>query len=242
MKRVAVIAVLILLVACSTKNRQDKFFNEVSALSKEEVMAKGDGLLEKKKYEEARKYYSFLADSFPNDPLGRIAALKVADSFFAGRDLESLTEAQVRYKDFVNRFPNDPNRPYALLMLGKCSFDQGKGPMRDLTPINDAAGSFRQLVEQYPDSTYTPEASDLLGKCEQDLGEHELLVARYYWNVGAWAGARMRLEYLLSHYPATEAAQKGKQMLADLGERGTFPSSTRSATPVPSPSVGQPQR
>jgi outer membrane protein assembly factor BamD len=235
MRRVAVMILLVLLAACSSGRSKDTFFNEVSALSKEDVMARGEALLKKKQYEDARKYFSFLADSFPNDPIGRVAALKVADSFFAGHNLETYTEAQVRYKDFANRFPNDPNRPYALLMLGKCSFEQSRGPMRDLTPIDEAAKSFREIVDQYPDSAYATEARGLLTKCEEDLGEHELLVARYYWNVHAWAGVRLRLDYLLAHYPSTNAARKGKEMLAKLGDRGVLPSSGAPAVPPSSP-------
>ena len=118
------------ITGCKTAKPEQEFFNQVSTMTKEELLAKGDSLTEKKHWEEARKYYSFLSDSFPNDPLGRRAALKVADTFFAQRDLESLTEAQLRFRDFSNRFPSDPARAYALLMLGKCSFQQHRGPQR----------------------------------------------------------------------------------------------------------------
>ena len=106
MRRAAFAAAAIMLVAaCATKNTQNQFLGEVGSLSKEEIMARGDAIAAKKKWQDARKYYSFLADSVPNDPLGRQAALKVADTFYDEGDTESLTEAQLRYKDFSNRFP-----------------------------------------------------------------------------------------------------------------------------------------
>jgi len=220
MRRAALALVLIAVAGCSARSTDQRFFDEVTALSKEEIMARGDALLEDKKTTEARRYYGFLADSFPNDPLGRLAAIRVADTYYRGRDLESLTEARLRYRDFVNRFPNDPNRPYALLMLGKCSYQQAKGPLRDLTPVKEAADSFRQVVELFPDSEYAKEAGELFAACREDLSRHELIVARYYFSLEAWRGARARLEYLLENYPGTAAAEEGAALLRELADKG----------------------
>jgi outer membrane protein assembly factor BamD len=233
---VAALAIVVLVVACSSKNPQGKFFAEVASLSKEEIMARGDALVAKKQLVDARKYYSFLADSFPNDPLGRQAALKVADTYYRTHDVEGLTEARLRYKDFANRFPNDPEHPYALLMLGKCSYQQSKGPLRDLAPVHEALASFKQVVEQFPESTYASEARELLAHCLEDLGQHEFLVARYYYNIGDLVGTRLRLQYLLANYPDTQAARDGKQLLTTLGDRGVVPPPPPPA-PTPTPSV-----
>lgn len=238
-RRWLVFALIVASVACSSKKQDQKFLDEVSALSKDQILARGDELAEKKKWEEARKFYSFLADSFPNDPLGRKASLKVADTFYQRKDVESLTEAQLRFKDFANRYPNDPNRPYALLMLGKCHFQQSRGPLRDLTPIHEAADSFRQVVELYPDSPQAPEARDLLKKCTEDLALHEYEVARYYFNIGAWTGARMRLQYLLSTYPGTGAAREGTALLKRVDEKTAAGGGSK---PTPTPENTAPQR
>jgi outer membrane protein assembly factor BamD len=213
MKRLLASAVVFLLVGCSTKNPESHFLDEVSSLSKEQVLARGDALAAKKRWDDARKYYSFLADSFPNDPLGRKAALQVADTFFAQRDTESLTEAQLRFKDFANRFPNDPSRAYALLMLGKCSFSQRKGPERDLTHVREATESLRQVLQLFPNSPYAAEAKALLARCLDDLSEHELGIAKYYINIKAWIGAKQRLDYLIVTYPETAAAKVAVELL-----------------------------
>jgi outer membrane protein assembly factor BamD (BamD/ComL family) len=84
MKRLVLLLLLaVAFLGCKTAKPEQEFFNQVSTMTKEELLTKGDSLSEKKHWEEARKYYSFLSDSFPNDPLGRRAALKVADTFFA---------------------------------------------------------------------------------------------------------------------------------------------------------------
>lgn len=216
MKQVAVIVVFLLVLGCSNRNPEQKFLEEVGNLAKDEIVARGDDAAARKRWDEARRYYSFVADAFPNDPLGRQAALRIADTFFRGRDLESITEAQLRYRDFANRFPNDPQRPYALLMLGKCSLQQARGPLRDLTPIREALASFDQVTELYPDSEFAAEASELRAKSKEDLAQHELEVARFYQRQRALLGAKNRLEYLLTTYPDSQAASEGKSLLEEI--------------------------
>lgn len=232
MRRLMAAAALLFLAACSHKNPEQGFLNEMGSLSKEQILAKGDELTAKKKWEEARKYYSFLSDSFPNDPVGRKGALKVADTFYNAHDTESLTEAQLRYRDFVNRFPNDPNRAYALLMLGKVSYAQRKGPLRDLTPVREAADNLKHAVQLYPNSPYAKEARELLSKCLEDLAKHEYLIASHYANIGAWAGARQRLDFLYASYPDTETAKTAAPLMKKVQERFSLPTE-----PPPTPAV-----
>ncbi|MBZ5587623.1 MAG: outer membrane protein assembly factor BamD [Acidobacteriia bacterium] len=231
MRRWFLIAAVVVLAACATKKGEQVFLDEVGTQSKEQIMARGDALAAKKKWEQARKYYTFLSDTFPNDLLGRKAALKVADSFFAIGDTEGLTEAQLRYKDFSNRFPSDPNRAYALLMLAKCSMKQAKGPLRDLTPVHEATDSLKQLLQLFPTSGYANEASVFLSKCLENLAQHEFLVASYYANVERWVGAKQRLDYLFENYPDTATAKAAKPLMQKVeahlrGSAAPTPTST----------------
>ncbi len=232
----AIVAALALaLAAChSSRNAEQAFLDEVGAQSKEQIMARGDALAAKKKWEEARKYYTFLSDTFPNDPTGRRATLKVADTFFAVGDLEGYTEAQLRYKDFSNRFPSDPNRAYALLMLAKCSFKQHKGPLRDLAPLHEATDSLKQMLQLFPNSQYAPEAKEMLAKCLEELAQHEYLIAKYYANVQAWVGAKQRLDYLFANYPDTATAKAAKPLAAKVDEKLAWrPAPAPTPTPPP---------
>jgi outer membrane protein assembly factor BamD len=237
MKRFVLLLLLaVAVMGCKTSKPEQEFFNKVSTMTKEELLANGDALAEKKRWEEARKYYSFLSDSFPNDPLGRRAALKVADTFFAQKDTESLTEAQLRYRDFSNRFPSDPARAYALLMLGKCNFQQHRGPERDLAPVREAAQAFRQVVQLFPDAPQAKEAGELYAQCQEDLATHELRIARYYAQTLSWEGAWQRLNFLFQNYPDTKAARDAQPLLEQVKkvrEEAGLTSPTPAPTPAP---------
>jgi outer membrane protein assembly factor BamD len=239
MKRAVIVALALLLAGCSAKEQDQLFLDEMGQLSKEEILAKGDALAADKDREQARRYYSFLADSFPNDPVGRRAALKIADTYFESKDVESLTEAQLRYKDFANRFPNDSNRAYAMLQLAKTYSKQRKGPLRDLTPAREATATLRQMAELFPDSPHNAEAQELLASCLEDLANHELEVAKYYITSKGWQGAYLRLTYLIENYPQSKAADEARGLLAKaeavIGPLDDAPGAS-AATPTPRPS------
>jgi len=240
MRRHLAAALALALAACASNEKDQLFLDEMGQLTKEEILAKGDALAADKEREEARRYYSFLADSFPNDPVGRRAALKIADSFFAQKDIESLTEAQLRYKDFANRFPNDPNRAYALLQLGKTYAKQRKGPLRDLAPAREAVSALTQLLELFPAAESAAEARELLASCREDLALHELEIAKYYITSKGWQGAYQRLTYLLANYPEAAAATEGRALLAEVeGHLGLAQRGAAAGTPAGAPDPSQ---
>ena len=203
-QRSALVAVLVGAVAltgCSSSSRDDQVLTELANLDKQQIYDKAEALYQDEDYEEARRYFSFLYDTFPNDPLGHKAALRVADTYQTKRDTANLMEARLRYRDFANRYPNDPDRDYALLMVGHTYTARKLRPDRDMTSIEEALGAYQQLVNLYPDSEHAAEALDRIAILRELLAEHEWLVAQFYYRNKWWLGALWRLEYLQDNYP-----------------------------------------
>jgi outer membrane protein assembly factor BamD len=198
---ILVTGITIILSSCASTPKEDEILEELANMDKETIFSLAEELYTKKKYEEARKYFSFVYDTFPNDPLGHKAALRVADTYSVKRDTTSLTEARLRYRDFANRYPNDPDRDYALLMVGQTYTTRKLKPDRDLSPLLEAVNAYQQLITLYPDSRYAPEAASRLDEVQEVLAEHELLVASFYMKNKRWRGALWRLEYLKEYYP-----------------------------------------
>jgi outer membrane protein assembly factor BamD len=193
---------LFLTLSCASKGlKEEKLLEELSNLDKATIFDRAEALYQEKKYVEARQLFSFVYDSFPNDPLGHKAALRVADTYSVKTDVTNLTEARLRYRDFANRYPNDPDRDYALLMVGHTFSARKLRPDRDLSPIHEALGAYRQLTNLYPNSRYAPEAEERMGGLEELLAEHEWLVSTYYFRNKRWIGAKWRLEYIVENYP-----------------------------------------
>ena len=70
---------------------------QLAKLTKEQAFQKGEEQYAKKKYQKARTYFSYIFENFPNDPFGRRALLRVADSYFAAY---KLTISTVKFESY----------------------------------------------------------------------------------------------------------------------------------------------
>ena len=205
MQRIARVAVLIVAVlapwGCKSGNPEDQLLQQLSAMDKQSIYQQAEDLYAQEEWKDSRKLFSFLYDTFPNDPLGHKAALRVADTYIQYHDTVNLTEARLRYRDFANRYPNDPDRDYALLMLGKTYIARRLRPDRELTDAHEAVKAFQQLVNLYPASQHVEEARTSLAEVQGILAEHEYYVARFYSRIRRWEAVIWRLEYLKENYP-----------------------------------------
>jgi outer membrane protein assembly factor BamD len=192
---------LILVFGCSSSTRkEDEILTELANQEKETIFEQAEALYSEKEYQKARELYAFVYDSFPNDPLGHKAALRVADTFSVKKDVTSLTEARLRYRDFANRYPNDPDRDYALLMVGHTYSARKLRPDRDLSDIQEALAAYQQLINLYPNSRYMSEAEGRMQDLLELLAQHEWLVATFYMRNRRYQGALWRLEYIQENY------------------------------------------
>ena len=197
-----VMSITVTLSGCASKGTSDdEVLDELASLDKQTIFDRAEALYVDEKYVEARKYFSFVYDTFPNDPLGHKAALRVADTYAAKKDPTGLTEARLRYRDFANRYPNDPDRDYALLMVGNTYSSKKIRPDRDLSNLREAFTAYQQLTTLYPNSRYAEDAQSRIASLRDTLAEHEYLVAQFYYRNKRWQGALWRLEYLKENYP-----------------------------------------
>ncbi len=196
-----VVAAALALSACSSVDPQTRLTRELLGMPKEEAYARGDALVTKKKYETGRQYLRFVAENYANDPVGKQAALRLADSYFDEKTPLGFLEAQARFKDFRGRYPSHPKSDYALFRLAQCSDRQAERPDRDQSNTRLAASSYRDLLQQYPDSPYAVEARARLKAMRDLLAEHEYRVASFYFKRGAWEAAKGRYDLVLGAFP-----------------------------------------
>lgn len=186
---------------CKSSKNESDLLDMLANLDKETIYDQAEQLYSEKEYQKARDLFSFVYDTFPNDPLGHKAALRVADTYVVKTDVTSLTEARLRYRDFANRYPNDPDRDYALLMVGQTYSARKLRPDRDLSDIQEALGAYQQLINLYPNSEYISDAEERVHELRELLADHEWLVAHFYRKNKLFLGAMWRLEYIQENYP-----------------------------------------
>jgi len=206
----------VLAAGCKRSRKENDLLDQLANLDKETIFEQAEQLYSEKQYQKARDLFSFVYDTFPNDPMGHKAALRVADTYSVKNDVTSLTEARLRYRDFANRYPNDPDRDYALLMVGHTYSARKLRPDRDLSDIQEALAAYQQLTNLYPDSRYVPEAEDRVNGLKELLAEHEWLVADFYRKNKYYQGALWRLEYIQENYPNYSQIVLVNEQIGDL--------------------------
>jgi outer membrane protein assembly factor BamD len=209
-----------LIVGCSsTRVKDDELLDQLANLDKETIYEQAEGLYSEKQWQKARQLFAFVYDSFPNDPLGHKAALRVADTFAVKKDVTSLTEARLRYRDFANRYPNDPDRDYALLMVGQTYSARKLRPDRDLSDIHEALAAYEQLINLYPDSEYLPEATAKMNDLLELLAEHDYIVGNFYMRNKRFTGALWRFEYIRDNYPNYSKIDTVNEKISEMETR-----------------------
>ena len=194
--------VLFALTACHHAQQKKPVVDpELAKLTKEQAFQKGEEQYAKKKYPKARTYFSYVFENFPNDPLGRRALLRVADSYFAQKDAVNLVEAQYKYRDFINRYPGSDRADYAMLQIAMVSYQQMEKPDRDQQKTVEALDKFDEMLRAFPKSSLRPEAEARRQDVLDRLAKHEHTVARFYMKRKSYNAAVLRLNGIVEKYP-----------------------------------------
>jgi outer membrane protein assembly factor BamD len=201
-------AVLLAGAGCSGTKKPDKITRELLTESKEALFEKGKALVDRKKYEEGRKYLNHVFETYPNENLGREALLLVADSYFRQKSTTSYTEARYRYRDYLNRYPGAPRRDYARYQFALCYDMEHEKPDRDQTATREAIEQYRSLIREFPDSGYAGAARERIRQLSDLLAEHDFGVGFFYFRKGSAAAALSRFADLEQRFPDYGARDK----------------------------------
>ncbi len=196
--------IALVLAACrhgATRPVRPAIDPELTRLSKEEIFDRGEQQFARKKYQRARTYYTYVYENSPNDPLGRRALLRVADTYFAQGDPVNLVEAQYKYRDFINRYPGSDRADYAMLQIAMVAYKQVEKPDRDQQKTREAVEKFNDMIRTFPNSPLRPEAEKRLQDTLDRLAKHEHIVARFYMKRKGWQAAVQRLNGIVERYP-----------------------------------------
>ncbi|MGH9443719.1 MAG: outer membrane protein assembly factor BamD [Thermoanaerobaculia bacterium] len=237
--KIALIVFAVAAVSCSGAKKPDRVTRDLLSLPKEALFEKGNALLEKGKFEDARKYLNFVFESYPNDPVGQKSLLLVADSYFR-RGRGQYVEARYRYRDYLSRYPSADNRPFVLYRYALCYDKEHEKVDRDPTNTREALTQYRNLLKEAPDSPYAAQARGRLEALNDLLADHEFDVGYFYFRKGDSAAAFGRFRYTEENYPEYSHRDKlyfhAGQTLHRLGRdaeaetyfaklRATYPSS-----------------
>ncbi len=197
------------LTACSTStDPADLYKNE----TQQQIFAKGKAAMQGKSYSEAVKRFEALDVQYPFGAQTEQAQLYLIYGYYMKEDYALAVAAADR---FIRIHPTSPNVDYAYYMRGKADYYQNLGVLermfsvdlatRDLAQIRKSYSDFNDVVTLFPNSRYAPSAHQYLVYLRDVLANHELSVAKYYYNRKAYMAAANRASGVVAHYEGSPA-------------------------------------
>ncbi|NWF36501.1 outer membrane protein assembly factor BamD [Mariprofundus sp. KV] len=121
---------------------------------------------------------------------------------------ETLSES------FIERHPKHKHIDYAKYMLAMSYYMQRSTKEHDQTHNKKAIESFERLIREHPTSKYAKDVQPRIQKLYNSIGEHELLVGKYYFDQDRYVAAANRFQKVVKEYQTTSAIEESLYYLA----------------------------
>jgi outer membrane protein assembly factor BamD len=171
-------------------------------------------------YTRAIKLFNTLERRYP---YGRYAQQAILEGAYSNFRANEPATALADTDRFVRTYPSSPNVDYALYLKGLIRFREDQGLLgyvyeqdlseRDPKAMKDSFGAFKELVARFPDSRYADDARARMRYLSNALAMHEVHVAEYYYNRGAYLAAANRVQASLLSYPQNPANEQALALL-----------------------------
>ncbi len=211
----------LLLDACATRDKTQEALSSAAVLYEEGKKALQEGY-----YEIAIEKFEQLETRYPFGEYAQQAQLDMAYAYYKSDNPASAVAAAER---FIRTYPRHPHADYAYYIRGLANFAVGGDSIdklrhedparRDPRPARDAFRYFAELLERYPDSSYAVDAMQRMIYLRNYLARHELHVARFYMERGAYVAALNRAKNVLETYYQTPATPRALAIMIDAYEK-----------------------
>jgi outer membrane protein assembly factor BamD len=158
-------------------------------------------------HDTGRLLFATIINTYPDSPFLALAKLAIADSFFLEGTTSALIQAAQAYQDWLTFFPTDPLADDASLKVAEAEMRQMGLSDRDISHAKKAEMRLKVLLQQYPQSPLRPTVEARLQEVQENLAMHNLLIARFYYDVkyatgkGGLKGSQSRLKEIVDKYP-----------------------------------------
>jgi outer membrane protein assembly factor BamD len=171
-------------------------------------------------WDKAARYYEKLEARYPYGRFAQQAQLELGYVYWKAEEPGSALAACDR---FIKLHPNHPAVDYAYYLKGLINFNEDLGfagyistqdpSERDPKAARESFDAFRELVTRFPNSKYTPDAIQRMNYLINAMASHEVHVARYYINRGAYIAAANRAQNAIKTYPEAPASEEAMFIL-----------------------------
>ena len=190
----------------------DKLLDQQKNWTVEQFYKNAKEELDSGNYAGAVKAYEALEAKYP---FGRYAQQAQLDIAYARYREGETAECVAAADRFLKLHPNHANVDYALYIKGLAYFKPDLGIFGDMLNLDPAERDpkalresfevFKDLIVRFPDSRYADDSRSRMAYLVNSLAKHDVAVARYYYNRGAYLAAVNRAENVMQRYPQAPA-------------------------------------
>jgi outer membrane protein assembly factor BamD len=172
------------------------------------------------------KYFEKLEARFPFGPYSQQAQINAAYCYWKAQE---QTQALVAIDRFIKLHQGSPSLDYAYYLKGLITFNDDLGWLgkftgqdlseRDPKAAKEAFESFKVVVERFPDSKYAPDSLDRMRYIVNSLAEADVIVARFYFQRGAYLAAANRAQLVIRDYDRAPAVEEALYILTKSYEK-----------------------
>ena len=214
----SLITLLLLVISGCAVSPDDE--DDMKKWSAEKLFKEAKAALKAGDYEVAIETYETLEAKYPFGRYAEQAQLDTAYAYYKFDELETAISSADR---FIKLHPRHQHVDYAYYLRGLASEKKNDNPMnfiaeqdsslRDPSSTQKAYDYFAELVTKFPQSRYAKDASKRMGHLRNNLAMHEVHVANYYVERGAYVAAANRAKHVVSNFPRTPASRLALQIL-----------------------------
>ena len=172
------------------------------------------------------KYFEKLEARFPFSPYSQQAQINSAYCYWKAQE---QTQALVAIDRFIKLHQGSENLDYAYYLKGLITFNDDLGWLgkftgqdlseRDPKAAKEAFESFKAVVERFPNSKYAPDSLDRMRYIVNSLAEADVIVARFYYQRGAYLASANRAQLVIRDYDRAPAVEEALYILTKSYEK-----------------------
>jgi len=172
------------------------------------------------------KYFEKLEARFPFGPYSQQAQINAAYCYWKAQE---SAQALVAIDRFIKLHQGSPSLDYAYYLKGLITFNDDLGWLgkftgqdlseRDPKAAKEAFESFKVVVERFPNSKYAPDALDRMRYIVNSLAEADVIVARFYYQRGAYLASANRAQLVIRDYDRAPAVEEALYILTKSYEK-----------------------
>lgn len=203
--------------ACAVKDHSPDSFKNYTA---RQLLRMGEVAVTKKNYNEATKYFEAIDALYPFDQEAEQGKLSVIYAYYKAEDYASALAAANRY---IRLYPEGKHTDYVYYMKGVVNFVKDQTLLHkiyprtpenlDVTNLRDSFIIFSEMLNRFPKSVYARDAAKKMVYARDLLAEHELNIARYYFERKAYIAAANKASYVVKHFTGAPQVKSALEIM-----------------------------